>query len=148
MIDKPVQRHRGVCQRSIHSRLSHSWQAPLWVCSTGSPGSSSESSCTSQTGSPPRSMWSCSSCLAPLATSKELRWVWPLKNSWAMDFVPPRCFTENFNPRIYITQHNSPAIMNIRTFVTILSRKPQYNFPKMRGGQRSFETFPKIHPIW
>ena len=24
--------------------------------------------------------------------------------------------------------------MNIRTFVAILSRNPQYNFPKMRGG--------------
>ena len=30
--------------------------------------------------------------------------------------------------------HNSPAIMNIRTFVTILSRNPQHDFPKMRGG--------------
>ena len=39
--------------------------------------------------------------------------------------------------------------INIRTFVTILSRKAQYNFPKMRGGgQRPFVTFPKIHPIW
>ena len=39
--------------------------------------------------------------------------------------------------------------MNIRTFVTILSRKAQYNFPKMRGGgQRPFGTFPKTHPIW
>ena len=38
--------------------------------------------------------------------------------------------------------------MNKRTFVTILSRKAQYNFPKMRGGgQRQFGTFPKIHPI-
>ena len=39
--------------------------------------------------------------------------------------------------------------MNIRAFVAILSRNPQYNFPKMRGrGQRLFGTFPKIHPIW
>ena len=39
--------------------------------------------------------------------------------------------------------------MNIRTFVAILSRNPQYNFPKMRGGgQRPFGTFPKIHPFW
>ena len=38
--------------------------------------------------------------------------------------------------------------MNICTFVAILSRNPQYNFPKMRGSQRPFGTFPKIHPIW
>ena len=39
--------------------------------------------------------------------------------------------------------------MNIRTFVTILSRKAQCNFPKMRGGgQKPFGTFPKIHPFW
>ena len=38
--------------------------------------------------------------------------------------------------------------MNIRTFVTILSRNPQYNFPKMRGGQRLFGTFPRVHPFW
>ena len=38
--------------------------------------------------------------------------------------------------------------MNIRTFVAILSRNPQYDFPKMRGGQRPFGTFPKIHPFW
>ena len=39
--------------------------------------------------------------------------------------------------------------MNIRTFVTILSRNPQYDFPKMRGGgQRPFGTFPKIHQFW
>ena len=31
--------------------------------------------------------------------------------------------------------HNSPAIMNIRTFVALLSRNPQYDFPK-------------IHPFW
>ena len=38
--------------------------------------------------------------------------------------------------------------MNIRTFVAILSRNPQYDFPKMRGeGQRPFGTFPKIHPF-
>ena len=38
--------------------------------------------------------------------------------------------------------------MNIRTFVTILSRKAQCNFPKMRGGgQKPFGTFPKIHLI-
>ena len=38
--------------------------------------------------------------------------------------------------------------MNIRTFVAILSRNPQYNFPKMRGGQRLFGTFPRVHPFW
>ena len=40
--------------------------------------------------------------------------------------------------------------MNIRTFVAILSRNPQYDFPKMKGGggQRPFGTFPKIHPFW
>ena len=42
--------------------------------------------------------------------------------------------------------------MNIRTFVAklqFLSRNPQYDFPKMRGGgQRPFGTFPKIHPFW
>ena len=38
--------------------------------------------------------------------------------------------------------------MNIRTFVTILSRNLQYNFLKMRGDQRQFRTFPKIHPFW
>ena len=27
--------------------------------------------------------------------------------------------------------------MNIRTFVTILSQNPQYNFPKMRAGEGS-----------
>ena len=38
--------------------------------------------------------------------------------------------------------------MNIRTFVAILSRKAQYDFPKMRGGQRPFGTFQKIHQFW
>ena len=38
--------------------------------------------------------------------------------------------------------------MNIRTFVTILSRKAQCYFLKMMGGGRPFGTFPKIHPIW
>ena len=39
--------------------------------------------------------------------------------------------------------------MNIRTFVAILSRNLQYDFPKMRGGgQRPFGIFPKIHPFW
>ena len=39
--------------------------------------------------------------------------------------------------------------MNIRTFVAIMSRNPQHDFPKMRGGgQRQFGTFPKIHPFW
>ena len=40
--------------------------------------------------------------------------------------------------------------MNIRTFVAILSRNLQYDFPKMRGGggQRPFGTFLKIHPFW
>ena len=47
----------------------------------------------------------------------------------------------------YNTQQS--AIMNIRTFVAILSRNPQHDFPKMRGGgQRPFGTFPKIHPFW
>ena len=32
----------------------------------------------------------------------------------------------------YNTQQS--AIMNIRTFVAILSRNPQHDFPKMRGG--------------
>ena len=31
--------------------------------------------------------------------------------------------------------------MNIRTFVTILSRNPQYNFPKMRGGSKAVWNF-------
>ena len=30
----------------------------------------------------------------------------------------------------------------------ILSQIPQYDFPKMRGGQRPFRTFPKIHLFW
>ena len=35
--------------------------------------------------------------------------------------------------------------MNIRTFVTILSRNPQYNFPKMRGGVKGrLELFRKF----
>ena len=39
--------------------------------------------------------------------------------------------------------------MNIRTFVVILSRNPQYDFPKMSGGgQRPFGNFPKIHQFW
>ena len=30
-----------------------------------------------------------------------------------------------------------------------MSRNPQYDFPKMRGGgQRPFGTFPKIHQFW
>ena len=34
-------------------------------------------------------------------------------------------------------------------FCRILSRNPQYDFPKMRGGsQMPFGTFPKIHPFW
>ena len=37
--------------------------------------------------------------------------------------------------------------MNIRTFVAIFSRNPQYNFPKMRGRVKGrLELF--IHPIW
>ena len=31
--------------------------------------------------------------------------------------------------------------MNMRTFVTILSRKPQNNFPKMRGGSTAVWNF-------
>ena len=31
--------------------------------------------------------------------------------------------------------------MNICTFVTILSRNPQYDFPKMRGGSKAFWNF-------
>ena len=31
--------------------------------------------------------------------------------------------------------------MNIRTFVTILLRNPQYNFPKMRGGSKAVWNF-------
>ena len=47
----------------------------------------------------------------------------------------------------YNTQQS--AIMNIRTFDAILSRNPQHDFPKMRGGgQRPFGTFPKFHPFW
>ena len=41
--------------------------------------------------------------------------------------------------------------MKIRTFVaksrTFVS-KPAICFPKMRGDQRPFSTFPKIHPFW
>ena len=33
--------------------------------------------------------------------------------------------------------------MNIRTFVAILSRNPQYNFPKMRGGSKAVWNFSK-----
>ena len=34
------------------------------------------------------------------------------------------------------------SVMNFR-------KKLQHNFPTMRGGgQRPFETFPKIHPFW
>ena len=48
----------------------------------------------------------------------------------------------------YNTQQS--ATMNIRTFVAILSRNPQHDFPKMRGGrgQRPFGTFTKFHPFW
>ena len=31
--------------------------------------------------------------------------------------------------------------MNIRTFVAILSRNPQYDFPKMRGGSKAVWNF-------
>ena len=31
--------------------------------------------------------------------------------------------------------------MNIRTFVTILSQNPQYDFPKMRGGVKAVWNF-------
>ena len=38
------------------------------------------------------------------------------------------------------------------TLVMNFGKNPQYDFPKMRaggrGGQRQFETFPKIHPFW
>jgi len=35
--------------------------------------------------------------------------------------------------------------MNIRTFVAILSRNPQYDFPKMRGGVKGrLELFRKF----
>ena len=48
------------------------------------------------------------------------------------------------NPNLIL----EPCHMNMRTFVTILSRKAQCNFPKMRGGgQKQFGTFPKIHSI-
>ena len=33
------------------------------------------------------------------------------------------------------------SVMNFR-------KKLQHNLPKMRGGQRPFGTFPKIHPFW
>ena len=39
--------------------------------------------------------------------------------------------------------------MNKRTFVAILLRNPQHDFPKIRkGGSMQFGTFPKIHPFW
>ena len=41
--------------------------------------------------------------------------------------------------------HNSPAVMKIRIFVAILSRNPQYDFPKMRGGVKGrLELFRKF----
>ena len=41
--------------------------------------------------------------------------------------------------------HNSPAIMNIRTFVPYLSRNPQNDFPKMRGGgSKAVWNFSKV----
>ena len=56
------------------------------------------------------------------------------------------CYTHLMGNRIINTQKF--LHMNICTFVAILSRNPQYNFPKMRGGQRLFGTFPRVHPFW
>ena len=35
-----------------------------------------------------------------------------------------------------------------QSLLNILFRKSNSEFPKMRGGQRPFGTFPKIHPFW
>ena len=54
------------------------------------------------------------------------------------------CCTTSHGKQDHII-HNSPAIMNIRPFVTILSRNPQYNFSKMRGGIKGrLELFRKF----
>ena len=39
------------------------------------------------------------------------------------------------------------AIINASS-VMYSGKKAQHDFPKMRGGQRPFGTFPKIDPFW
>ena len=40
------------------------------------------------------------------------------------------------------------AIIDDTPVMNFGEKKLQYDFPKMRGGQRPFGTFPKIHPFW
>ena len=35
-----------------------------------------------------------------------------------------------------------------RALKQVFQKKMQYDIPKMRGGQRPFGIFTKIHPIW
>ena len=51
-----------------------------------------------------------------------------------------------FNPKIYVADFCHYR----RYFGHEFRKKLQYDFPKFRGagGQRSFGTFPKIHPFW
>ena len=50
-----------------------------------------------------------------------------------------------FQPNLDIAQ--GFKLLNSSIF-NILYLKTIYDFPKMRGGQRSYGTFPKIHPFW
>ena len=49
------------------------------------------------------------------------------------------------NSKIYVADFG-PSNRAIK--YTFPKKKLQHNFPKMRGGQRPFGTFPKIHPFW
>ena len=49
------------------------------------------------------------------------------------------------NPKIYVADFG-PSNRAIK--YTFPKKKLQHKFPKMRGGQRPFGTFPKIHPFW
>ena len=64
--------------------------------------------------------------------------------------VPKRMFSEKiqrggviFNIKIYIAFWTF-----IQGFKRGFAEKLQYKLPKMRGGQRPFGIFPKIHPFW
>ena len=66
-----------------------------------------------------------------------------------------------FNPKIYNADFGDfkqgflsmkliqKALMPLCIYAPIsIIKKMQYDFPKMRGGQKSFGIFPKNHPIW
>ena len=74
-----------------------------------------------------------------------LRDGWPYQNGWIFGKIPKRGGGGSFPIQKFILQIF--AIIN-GTSVMNSGKNLQYDFPKMRGGQRPCWIFPKIHPFW